>query len=225
MSCLRENRSRWCRPPRKGKGGHPHFIAICFLCSCQRATPGGRKNPDPGARTAAGGAADPRPEARRGRGGTERGGAVGVPGLEPGTSSLSGTRSNQLSYTPGRGRSGAGGIRTPDRLVANQVLWPAELRPRRRAPRKAPERQGTGRSPNAEQRDDACRPDLAGLDPSGPEGRETRRRLLLRKEVIQPQVPLRLPCYDFIPVTGHTFGVSLPEGSGRRLRVQPASMM
>ena len=29
--------------------------------------------------------------------------------------------------------------------------------------------------------------------------------LLLRKEVIQPQVPLRLPCYDFIPVTAHTF--------------------
>ena len=30
--------------------------------------------------------------------------------------------------------------------------------------------------------------------------------LLLRKEVIQPQVPLRLPCYDFIPITIHTFG-------------------
>ena len=30
---------------------------------------------------------------------------------------------------------------------------------------------------------------------------------LLRKEVIQPQVPLRLPCYDFIPITVHTFGV------------------
>ncbi len=27
-----------------------------------------------------------------------------------------------------------------------------------------------------------------------------------RKEVIQPQVPLRLPCYDFTPVTGHTLG-------------------
>ena len=27
-----------------------------------------------------------------------------------------------------------------------------------------------------------------------------------RKEVIQPQVPLRLPCYDFTPITGHTFG-------------------
>ena len=30
--------------------------------------------------------------------------------------------------------------------------------------------------------------------------------VLLRKEVIQPQVPLRLPCYDFIPVTAHTLG-------------------
>ena len=27
---------------------------------------------------------------------------------------------------------------------------------------------------------------------------------LLRKEVIQPQVPLRLPCYDFTPVTVHS---------------------
>ena len=34
-------------------------------------------------------------------------------------------------------------------------------------------------------------------------------QMLLIKEVIQPQVPLRLPCYDFIPVTRHTFGASL----------------
>ena len=27
---------------------------------------------------------------------------------------------------------------------------------------------------------------------------------ILRKEVIQPQVPLRLPCYDFTPVIDHT---------------------
>ena len=26
------------------------------------------------------------------------------------------------------------------------------------------------------------------------------------KEVIQPQVPLRLPCYDFTPITSFTFG-------------------
>jgi hypothetical protein len=29
------------------------------------------------------------------------------------------------------------------------------------------------------------------------------------KEVIQPQVPLRLPCYDFTPVIGHTVVTAL----------------
>ena len=33
-----------------------------------------------------------------------------------------------------------------------------------------------------------------------------------RKEVIQPQLPLRLPCYDFTPITDPTFDGSLPEG-------------
>ena len=32
---------------------------------------------------------------------------------------------------------------------------------------------------------------------------------ILRKEVIQPQVPLRLPCYDFTPITDHTLGIYL----------------
>ena len=32
---------------------------------------------------------------------------------------------------------------------------------------------------------------------------------LFVKEVIQPQVPLRLPCYDFTPVTDHTVVVAL----------------
>ena len=31
------------------------------------------------------------------------------------------------------------------------------------------------------------------------------------KEVIQPQVPLRLPCYDFVPVTKPALGVCLPK--------------
>ncbi len=30
------------------------------------------------------------------------------------------------------------------------------------------------------------------------------------KEVIQPQVPLRLPCYDFAPVTALAFGRLIP---------------
>ena len=33
-------------------------------------------------------------------------------------------------------------------------------------------------------------------------------RFSLRKEVIQPHLPIRLPCYDFTPVTGSTFGSS-----------------
>ena len=32
---------------------------------------------------------------------------------------------------------------------------------------------------------------------------------ILRKEVIQPQVPLRLPCYDFTPVADPTVAGSL----------------
>ena len=38
------------------------------------------------------------------------------------------------------------------------------------------------------------------------------RGILLRKEVIQPLVPQRLPCYDFTPITCHTFGTCLPCG-------------
>jgi hypothetical protein len=30
-----------------------------------------------------------------------------------------------------------------------------------------------------------------------------------RKEVIQPHLPIRLPCYDLVPLTGITFGASL----------------
>ena len=44
-----------------------------------------------------------------------------------------------------------------------------------------------------------------GLSHPGSPGTASRDvSVLLRKEVIQPQVPLRLPCYDFIPITTHT---------------------
>ena len=49
--------------------------------------------------------------------------------------------------------------------------------------------------------------------------------LLLRKEVIQLQVPLQLPCYDFIPITSLTIGRCLPCGLAHVLRVKPAFMM
>ena len=32
--------------------------------------------------------------------------------------------------------------------------------------------------------------------------------LILRKEVIQPHLPIRLPCYDFTPVINPAFGSS-----------------
>ena len=43
------------------------------------------------------------------------------------------------------------------------------------------------------------------------------RKHLPRKEVIQPHLPVRLPCYDFTPLTLHTFDASAPR------RVRPAA--
>jgi hypothetical protein len=47
-----------------------------------------------------------------------------------------------------------------------------------------------------------------------PDGAVPRRPRsgLPRKEVIQPHLPVRLPCYDFTPVTSPTFDGSLPKG-------------
>ena len=48
---------------------------------------------------------------------------------------------------------------------------------------------------------------------------------ILRKEVIQPQVPLRLPCYDFTPVADPTVVCCLPYGLAHSLRVKPTPMV
>ena len=92
---------------------------------------------------------------------------VGLTGIEPVTSSLSGTRSNQLSYKP---------------IV---YLWKRNGTVAA-VQRLSPFLHGSSRS------DGGC---------------------LLRKEVIQPLVPPRLPCYDFIPITTHTLdGSPLADG-------------
>jgi hypothetical protein len=108
---------------------------------------------------------------------------VGLDGLEPSTSRLSGVRSNQLSYRP---------------IVHF--------------------RRHTHFHPLSKIKIDIC------FDPSKLNSDETDRLtiLLLRKEVIQPQVPLRLPCYDFTPITDHTLGACFPCGLAQRLLVQPA---
>ncbi len=56
---------------------------------------------------------------------------------------------------------------------------------------------------------------------SGYPGQPTHRSV---KEVIQPQVPLRLPCYDFAPVTALAFGRLIPCGFRHGLRALTASM-
>ena len=71
---------------------------------------------------------------------------MGLSGLEPPTSRLSGVRSNRLSYKPSN--------------FDNEIVQPT-------------------------------------LTSS------------LRKEVIQPHLPIRLPCYDFTPVTDPAFDSSL----------------
>src|SRR6266516_7475863 len=42
-----------------------------------------------------------------------------------------------------------------------------------------------------------------------------------RKEVIQPHLPVRLPCYDFTPITDPTLDACLPHGLAQRLQVLP----
>ena len=60
-----------------------------------------------------------------------------------------------------------------------------------------------------------------GFNPSTDLGEES----LPRKEVIQPHLPVQLPCYDFAPVTSPTLGGYLRETRlDRRLQVLPAPM-
>ena len=41
-----------------------------------------------------------------------------------------------------------------------------------------------------------------------------------RKEVIQPHLPVRLPCYDFTPITDPTLDACLPSEEGLAQRLQ-----
>lgn len=43
-------------------------------------------------------------------------------------------------------------------------------------------------------------------------GHSEERQMLLRKEVIQPHLPVRLPCYDLVLITDPTFDGSLHKG-------------
>ena len=56
------------------------------------------------------------------------------------------------------------------------------------------------------QRGDAAKVEVINLGGCMTSARHRSLRLPLpRKEVIQPHLPVRLPCYDFVPVTNPTF--------------------
>ena len=105
---------------------------------------------------------------------------VGLTRLELVTSRLSGVRSNQLSYRPIYG--GDEEIRTPDPLLARQVLSQLSYTPIYREIF----------SQNQTMLECARHMPLP------------QQRMLLRKEVIQPHLPIRLPCYDFTPIIAPT---------------------
>ncbi len=127
---------------------------------------------------------------------------VGPGRLELPTSRLSGVCSNQLSYRPPKRSSVAQlrGRRTRDRTAA----WSAAVKRKEKRRRR--------------------RPAPVFMSAEEPVDREIWR-LILRKEVIQPQVPLRLPCYDFTPVADPTVAGCLPCGLAHRLRVKPTPMV
>ena len=106
---------------------------------------------------------------------------VGPGRLELPTLRLSGVRSNHLSYGPmQRPRSKAATPWARDRVASLDRPATNEERETETA---------------------TFRTWIVSLNE--PIGREPWR-FILRKEVIQPQVPLRLPCYDFTPVADPT---------------------
>ncbi len=93
-------------------------------------------------------------------------------------------------------------------------------------------RGGTHRSGNHDQLNNQCSTNERtrqgtfapepGMDQTQPSQlRVQAGRVLLRKEVIQPHLPVRLPCYDFVPIASPTFDRSPHKWLGHGLRVLP----
>ncbi len=163
---------------------------------------------------------------------------VGLGRFELPTSRLSGVRSNQLSYRPKeRPRRDQPILHSPNGAGLHDSEAFKEPRRAEAGPRLRSLKTSSEPTSN-------CGPIFRftsavlplSTDPGVPAGgkrvdlggpESTRRPLqrLLRKEVIQPQVPLRLPCYDFTPVTGHSLGRCLPEGLAHGLLEQPTPMV
>ena len=151
-----------------------------------------------------------------------QGALVGSSGLEPPTSRLSGVRSNLLSYEPSFLRLPAalplpclfltrsGGderVRTDDPLLAKQVLSQLSYTPT--VPRPSSFLLALNVSLSSTLKTIQYFISLPPLRLDPPRSCAVIAPILFlvlpRKEVIQPHLPIRLPCYDFTPVIGLTF--------------------
>lgn len=116
---------------------------------------------------------------------------------------------------------------------ATEGFIPSDTQQRARHPSRSPQRSTLLRAVLEGEDDQVCRvvnvPPLSNQHrtfadelASGQPGKPGCQEVLLRKEVIQPHLPVRLPCYDFVPIASPTFDSSLPtRGLGHRLRVLP----
>ena len=102
--------------------------------------------------------------------------------------------------------------------VFRRRLVPEGTHTRRTDPTRCELRRALERTPARTDRGPRSDTEVPGGHPQ--EAMTRGHRVLPRKEVIQPQLPLRLPCYDFTLLTGRTFGSFLPKGLVHRLRVQ-----
>ncbi len=144
---------------------------------------------------------------------------VGLGGFELPTSPLSGVRSNQLSYRPaGLLPQNKGYKFSPCSL--NLVLQhrACNLRYKEQMSDLSKlDRRNPSRSSRELLQQKFAAPCAAP--------NERKKSLSFRKEVIQPQVLLQLPCYDFTPITNHTVVTCLPCELAQPLLVQPAFVM
>ena len=146
---------------------------------------------------------------------------VGLGRVELPTSPLSGVRSNQLSYRPALAApppalenlsQKSGGSHNPHSVLKGfrgqrlNMLGSYAAHDHRAKFDQA--KKACIRIPAPAVRNGSCRVDEHSSSPflNGPQSRKEDKchHFSFRKEVIQPQVLLRLPCYDFTPIMNYT---------------------
>ena len=137
---------------------------------------------------------------------------VGLGRFELPTSRLSGVRSNQLSYRPihATGLPPAWELAFPGRDKGGQPRVTTQKNSRAYTAWKIWARPREGTVPTAAPSFRERKTKTSAINRERPPH--------LRKEVIQPHLPIRLPCYDLVPLTKHSLEPFLPYGSDQVLK-------